>query len=191
MNRLPLATDRGPSARRGPVLTALAVGVALLLISVAALAARSSPRTETRIVLQPADRAPVSTPGDCPYTVTCMDLDADPAAIRAVEGSLPAAAIVSSYALGLGPLRTLQYVSAETSDGIELTVQSKCASPADRLTSRTLAPFGSIGPLLVSAVLATGPGCSVGLVAEIPAGVVVPRTALNRLLADPRVRLSG
>ncbi|MEP6853223.1 MAG: hypothetical protein ABJA87_11285 [bacterium] len=185
------------------VLALLAGALMVLASGLVALHVRTAPAQVSVSVHRLPLGSVSSVAGDCPYLSDCEEFDADSQALRALTAALPSADVAGSYALGIGPLRSFQYVAAATPDGVQVIVQARCdgrsdttgpsssAAAAGRAVSRPLAPMTGRGPVLVSGLRVTASGCTVGLVAQVPPGVAVPHRALAALLADRRVTLDG
>jgi hypothetical protein len=167
------------------------VAAVALVAATAGLAfAEHRGRTVTSVRYQDA---PVHTvdAGGCPNGDNCSPLDGlyDGLA-AAIAGDLPDAREL--YAGELLDTTTSQVnrhvrIVALAGSGIRVAVLTQCRPGDEIATSRDSGLTGT-GPELAVVIRPSGPGCSIAVLADVPAGARVPAAALLRLAADPQAQ---
>lgn len=184
------ATDPGSgSARPGLGLRWCAgLAAATLLASAGAVGfAAHRGRTETTVRTVPAPAAGVDA-GGCPRGDTCSALDGLYGGLaEAMNLHLPGNQQLFSTEMidnsASSSTRRLRIVQL-TDSGIRVLAISQCRP--DRASIRSWSSgLSGTGPGLAVLVRSTGAGCSLALLAQVPAGTPVPAAALRAVAADP------
>lgn len=180
---------------RRPVRSALLF--AALMAAVAALAAaawvrhaRGTPVAHVTIISQNAHAA-VTAP-DCPAAGErpCTFGLADATAFQTVLSYFRNAKVLDAYAYnppGRGVrLPISQTIRVRTAAGVVVSVVGRCVSGGGAVRD-SASTATQVGPAVVAIVDGRQKGCSVAVVVEVPAGIVVPLELATHLAHDSRI----
>ncbi len=171
------------------------LGIACAVFAVVAQSRAQTPRrvVSFNVVTAPA---PVVVADDCPVDETCMLTGARAAFVTAVMAAfsgLPTNDLTHAALAGTRfvPHETLhrETVQVRTSDGVVATVVSRCADHGSGVRASQSPTVPKTGPATVFVVVPGRPGCSVAVVLQVPAGVVVPWSAATTLAHRPALQL--
>ena len=169
--------------------------LALITAVTAALAlnlwrARARTQMVTTVVRSTAPAAAVHS-GDCPLDINCFTGGADPTVLDAVRRRFPHATAVDDWRVinGINGSTVRDSVRVRTSDGVLVTVTSRCVRAGGPVTDRHIAAGVVRGPARVFAVAGGEPGCSAAVVLDVPAGRSISGTAAEDLAHDGALQL--
>lgn len=168
----------------------LALAAVLALCAVTVLAVRSVEHTRTTVVtsVQPLPRVSAD---DCPLGVTCVDGSPRAVVAQLLRSAFPDADVVEAFALhGSDPTRPYrETVLARTSTGVGVAITMRRLEGGARVGETVPASAPSVGPATVAVVIPGAAGCSVAVVLDVPAGVLVPTAAAEQLARQSRLQL--
>jgi hypothetical protein len=171
-------------------LAILVAALALVCVGAGGVAWAVRGRDEVRrVVVDPSVSRGVNA-GGCPVGVVCAEWpNSIVLAYNAILASWPAADVQPAQFV-VDEQSTRLYrasVTARTPDGVRISLSMQCVPSGTALPDRS-DPLPARGPAEVLLVRGTSSGCSVVVLADVPAGVAVPGRQLMSVLATPGLR---
>ena len=178
------------------VLTALfcVVGIACAVFAVVARSRAQTPRRVFTITTS-TEPAPVVGADDCPVNETCVLTGVRASVVTAVTAAFqsPPTDDLAQAALAGTPSETVhrETVHLRTSAGVLVTVVTRCVDQGAGVRASQSPTVPRTGPATVFVVVPGRPGCSVGVILQVPTAVAVPWAAATTLAHRPGLQLPG